>query len=70
MSNTHPNSYFVAVVGNDVAVRIVIPSDGGDATDRMIAALASNPTIIQTTDINHDIDFGWTYDGTNFNPPA
>lgn len=70
MSNVHPNKYFAVVVGNDVALKMVIPSDGNEQTARAIAALSSNPVIIETTDINPEIDFGWSYDGSSFNPPA
>lgn len=62
--------YYAVVVDNEVAVRLIIVSDGSDDLERMTSALSSNPKIIETTKINPEIDFGWSYDGTDFIPPA
>lgn len=37
--------------------------------DRMVAGLSSNPTVVDATD-TPSVTFGWTYDGSRFNPPS
>lgn len=61
--------YYAVVIGNEVAVRLVVVSDGSDDLVRMTSALSSDPKIVETTNINPEIDFGWSYDGTEFIPP-
>jgi len=58
---------FVFVVGNDVAMRLHIGESHLSA--RQIACLRSNPTIVEVP-FDSPVDTGWTFDGTNFNPPA
>jgi hypothetical protein len=37
----------------------------------LVALLSSNPTVVQIPDeLKYDVNYGWTYDGSNFNPPA
>jgi len=61
---------YAIVIDNEVAGRIMVVVAGSEDATRMAAALSSNPTIIETTEINPEIDFGWSYDGTDFIPPA
>jgi hypothetical protein len=58
---------FAIVVGNDVAGTVALEQGINDTIDAIIAAYQSDPKIIPTSDEN--IQFGWTYDGTNFFPP-
>lgn len=59
---------FAVVIDGDVAGAIQL-DDTWDSPiiPRMIAALDSDPKIIPSPD---DVRFGWTYDGSNFIPPA
>lgn len=59
---------FAVIVGNDVAGTIVFESSGPESAQRFIAAYRSNPIIIETN--NEEVMVGWTWDGTNFTPPA
>lgn len=60
---------FAIVVGNEVAGTVSFPDDPAvEVTQRFIAAYRSNPIIIEVSD--EDIAYGWTWDGTNFNPPS
>jgi hypothetical protein len=60
---------FAIVVGNDVAGTISLTDDPSvQSAQRFIAAYRSNPVIVETGDEN--VMFGWTWDGTNFNPPT
>jgi hypothetical protein len=58
---------FAIVVGNDVAGTVALQQGIDSTLDAIIAAYQSDPKIIPITDDN--INFGWTYDGTNFFPP-
>lgn len=58
---------FIFIVGEDVAARLIIPNSV--IAPRQIAAFNSNPVIMQV-DMDNPVDTGWTYDGTNFHPPA
>lgn len=59
---------FAVVVGEEVAGTIVFDSSSGsESAQRFIAAYRSNPIIIETSD--EDVAYGWTWDGTSFNPP-
>jgi hypothetical protein len=60
---------FAIIVDNDVASTLVV-SDENESTDqaqRLIAALRSDFTILETE--NHNVKPGWTWDGTNFVEP-
>lgn len=58
---------FAIVVGNDVAGTVSFQEGFSPTSDRILAAYQSDPRIIQVTD--ESVAFGWTFDGTNFNPP-
>lgn len=60
--------HFAIVIGNDVATKIIVVNES-EQGQRVVAALQSDPKIIDISEINPEIDFGWTYDGTNFTPP-
>jgi len=63
-----PDYYkFIFIVGTDVAFRLTVPNS--PLAQRQLAALNSNPVIMQV-DMDNPVDTGWTYDGTNFHPPA
>ena len=68
MSKNDIKTYAI-VVDNEVAGRIMVAISGNQDATRMAAALSSNPTIIDTTETNPEIDFGWSYDGSDFTPP-
>ena len=36
----------------------------------LLAGLASNPIVVEIKDPDLEVDFGWTFDGTNFIPPT
>jgi hypothetical protein len=64
---------FVAIIENEVACNLAIP-EPTDLTipmhqyfEKVIAALSSNPTIIQS---DEKILEGSTWDGQNFSPPV
>lgn len=60
---------FALVIDGEVAGTIQYPTDLGNPTmDRIIAALKSNPTVIEVFDSS--IMPGWSYDGSNFSAPA
>lgn len=60
---------FALVIDGEVAGTIQYPTNLGNPTmDRIIAALQSNPTIIEVFDNN--IMPGWSYDGSTFSAPA
>lgn len=60
---------FAVVVGNEVAGTISLPDDPEvPVAQRFIAAYRSNPVIVETTE--DGVAYGWTWDGTSFNPPA
>lgn len=58
---------FAVIVENDVAGIIEIDEGYNETGDRMIAAFKSDAKIIETS--NQDVQFGWTFDGTNFKSP-
>lgn len=46
-------------------------ADNVEVATRVVAGLQSNPTVIDITDLAHlGIGLNWTFDGTNFIPPA
>jgi len=61
------HSKFVFIVEGEIAFRLLIPQS--HLTERQVAALTSNPTIMQL-DPTHPAETGWTYDGSEFHPPA
>ena len=58
---------FAVIVGNDVVGTISI-HDTSLFERRQIAAMLSNPEIIETDDVN--VGPGWIWDGTNFESPG
>ena len=64
---------FVVVIDNEVAVNLNIPQIEDESEpmylyfEKLIAALSSNPTIVQTEEA---IQEGYIWDGQNFNPPV
>lgn len=62
------NSKFAIIVGNDVAGTVSLQEGVSDIMDRIIAAYKSDPKIVQIFDEN--IQFGWTYNNSEFIPPA
>lgn len=58
---------FLFVIGNEVAMRLAIGES--HLSTRQVAALRSSPTIVEVP-YDSPVDTGWTFDGTNFNPPA
>lgn len=60
---------FAIIVGNEVASTLVIPdeNESKDASQRLIAALRSDFSIIETD--NHNVKFGWTWNGNDFVSP-
>lgn len=60
---------FAVIVGNEVAGTVSLPNNpDSEVTQRFIAAYRSNPVIVETTE--DGVVYGWTWDGTNFNPPS
>lgn len=58
---------FAFVVDGDVIGTIHIPSTATNF-ERLTAGLSSNPIVVESTH-EPSAQFGWTYDGANFNPP-
>lgn len=61
---------FAIVVDGEVAATIHFSDEEAAAHEpvgRMVAALSSDPKVIQSP---IDVEFGWTYDGSNFIPPV
>lgn len=57
---------FAVVVEGDVAFVMSHPIE----VENIIAALSSNPQIVEVPDdLKDNVGFGWTFDGTKFNPP-
>ena len=60
---------FALVIEGEVAGTIQYPTDLGNPTiERIIAALRSDPKIVEIFD--HNIKLGWSYDGTAFSTVA
>ena len=60
---------FAIIVDNEVASTLVISNENEttDSAQRLVAALRSNFSIIETE--NHDVRYGWTWDGSQFISP-
>lgn len=58
---------FAFVVDEEVIGTITIP-DIAPNHDRLWAGLSSNPTVVEST-ATEGVQYGWTYDGTNFIAP-
>jgi hypothetical protein len=58
---------FAFIVDGEVIGVIAIPDVNPDH-QRYWAGLASNPTVVDSTDMP-SVEFGWTYDGQNFIAP-
>lgn len=58
---------FAVVVDGEVAFTMKHPIK----IESIIAALSSNPQIVEVPDdLKDNVEFGWTFDGTNFIPPS
>ena len=51
-------------------MRIYLNENAAPENAGYIAGLQSNPTIIDVTDLDLQIERGWTYDGQDFHPPV
>lgn len=61
---------FAVVVEGEVAGTISVDDEStNDAAQRHIAAFSSDPKIVPIFG-EDPVDFGWTYDGEAFTPPA
>jgi hypothetical protein len=62
---------YALIVGEDVFGTIQFESDPEKNINgpRLAAGFSSNPTVIEI-DPESDIEFGWTWDGTNFIKPG
>lgn len=54
---------------NDGVVNYTMDCQNLASHARFIACLRSNPTIVEV-EPSHPVRGGWTYDGTDFHPPA
>ena len=62
---------FAVVVGSDVAGTIAIDDSRTEtAVPRFIAAYYSDPRIVPIPEELTEVEFGWSYDGDSFIPPA
>jgi hypothetical protein len=59
---------FAAVVDGEVVAVFHIPNVAA-SHERLWAGLSSNPTIIEST-ASPEVEFGWTYNGENFEAPS
>ncbi len=58
---------FAVIVEGDVAFTMRHPIE----VESIIAALSSDPKIVEVPDdLKNNVEFGWTFDGTNFIPPS
>lgn len=58
---------FAVVVDGEVAFTMKHPI----RIESIIAALSSDPQIVEVPDdLKDNVEFGWTFDGTNFIPPS
>lgn len=62
---------FAVVAGIDVFTVLIMDDDPAinPSGPRHAAGFASNPVVIEIEE-ESPITLGWTYDGTNFNPPS
>lgn len=61
------NAFFAIVVDNEVTYLHVVNL----SVEGMVAAFSSDPKIVRLTNEQVvQVMPGWTYDGSNFNPPA
>jgi hypothetical protein len=59
---------FAFVVNGEVIGTIMVP-DTADSHQRLWAGLSSNPIVVEST-ATEGVQYGWTYDGTNFIAPG
>lgn len=68
-----PNKKFAGIADGDVFTILTVDSEfaglDGSAGQRIIAGFLSEPKFVEIPD-NSEITPGWTWDGTNFNPPV
>lgn len=64
------NRTFAFIADGDVFMRIYLNADAAPENAGYIAGLQSNPTIVDVTDLDLQIERGWTYDGQDFHPPV
>lgn len=61
---------FAMIAGNDVFSILSIDSeDPSPVVPRLLAGLKSDPIVIEITDINEEVNVGWTWDGSQFLKP-
>lgn len=69
MSESTPKFRNFAFVVNGIVTEIMsIQSD--EHWNQFLELYASRPTIIEVPESTENFDKGYTWDGTNFNPPA
>jgi hypothetical protein len=69
VSNPEAFSHYFYIIDGEVVWKHSI--EKSVETEIMHAVFSSNPDIVPAPDeIAATIELGWTYDGTNFNPPA
>lgn len=76
MSDTTPdpfsaeaNEYYFFIIDGEVVWRHAIPIDS--QLDGVHAIFSSSPTIVKCpTELKETVQYGWTWDGTNFSAPT
>lgn len=68
---SEPDSGYIAKFNfvNDGIINYTIDLPDAPVSERFIACLRSNPLVIEVAS-THPVRGGWTYDGTDFYPPA
>lgn len=56
---------FAFIVEGDVFMTLTFP-ETSPIYDRLCSACTGNPIIVETTDLDIDPKYGWTWDGSNF----
>lgn len=68
-SNPEEFNHYLFIIDGEVVWRHSVGKNS--EMDMVNAIFSSDPKIVKAPDeIAGDIQFGWTYDGTTFNPPA
>lgn len=62
------NKVFALIVDGDVFGTLHLGPEAPNY-DRMVAGLSSSPIVVDASSVPN-VQFGWTFDGTSFNPPA
>lgn len=61
---------FAFLVEGEVFMKFIMDTETNVKAPMWVAGMQSNPTVVDITDIPENVDYGWTYDGTTFTPPA